>query len=166
MITLWTVGGALHSIFDLSIWYISACACCQPGGILSACGKFRKCGSYFVVVLVAALVAVACFIVVLRASVVSRKEASANAEANDPDAKPVDWGYITSLNSFSFLLGYLVEFGLALYVWFPLVGTLLFSGVLGFGCLPFLGGRPSEIRKEERRKLRELELERKDYEYI
>jgi hypothetical protein len=165
MITLWTVGGALHSIFDLTIWYMSACACCLPGGFLSACGRFRKLGSYFVIVLVAALVAVASFIVVLRASVVSRKEALAKDEANGPNNDTVDWGYITSLNSFSFLLGYLVELGLALYLWFPLSGTLLFSGVFGCGLLPFLGGRPSEIRKEERCKLRDLELERTDQMY-
>lgn len=51
--------------------------------------------------------------------------------------------------SFRFLLGYLVEFILALFVYYPIAVTILFSGVLGCnGRVPLLGGRPREMKKE------------------
>ena len=53
--------------------------------------------------------------------------------------------------SFKFLLGYLVEFVLALFVYYPIAVTILFSGVLGCnGRIPVLGGRPREMKKEKR----------------
>ncbi len=53
--------------------------------------------------------------------------------------------------SFRFLLGYLVEFVLALFVYYPIAVTILFSGVLGCnGRIPVLGGRPREMKKEKR----------------
>ena len=53
--------------------------------------------------------------------------------------------------SFRFLLGYLVEFVLALFVYYPIAVTILFSGVLGCGGrIPILGGRPREMKKEKR----------------
>jgi hypothetical protein len=32
MVLLWTVGGGLHTMYNLAIWHAAACACCQPGG--------------------------------------------------------------------------------------------------------------------------------------
>jgi hypothetical protein len=52
--------------------------------------------------------------------------------------------------SFRFLLGYLVEFVLALFVYYPIAVTIVFSGVLGCdGRIPVLGGRPREVKKEQ-----------------
>ena len=39
-----------------------------------------------------------------------------------------------------------MEVALSLAVWYPLMGALLFSGVLRCGKLPVLGGRPYEMR--------------------
>merc|ERR1711862_557175 len=51
--------------------------------------------------------------------------------------------------SFYFLMGYLVEFVLALFVYQPIAVTIIFSGVLGFnGRVPILGGRPREMQRE------------------
>ena len=164
MLALWTVGGILHSIFDLSLWHISACACCLPSGALSSFGKCRTLGSYFVLVTVAVLVAAASFVVVLRASVVSREETvNEVAESRQINPESVKWGHVSSFKSFSFLIGYVIELVLALLLYFPLIGTLLFSGILGCACLPLLGGRPVEVRKEQRRQLRELANERDEY---
>lgn len=63
--------------------------------------------------------------------------------------------------SFRFLLGYLVEFVLALFVYYPITVTILFSGVLGCkGRIPVLGGRPREVKKELRhlQKIRESKI--------
>lgn len=161
MLALWTFGGILHSIFDLSLWHISACACCLPSGAFSSFGKCRTFGSYFVLVTVAVLVTAASFVIVLRASVISRQETIDEvAESRQINPETVKWGHVSSLQSFSFLLGYVVELVLALLLYFPLIGTLLFSGILGCACLPLLGGRPVEVRKVQRMQLRELENER------
>jgi len=34
-LSLLTIGGLFHVVFDLSIWYIQACPFCRPGGTLS-----------------------------------------------------------------------------------------------------------------------------------
>jgi hypothetical protein len=59
-----------------------------------------------------------------------------------------------------FLLGYAVEFSLALLVYYPLCSFLFFSGVLGCGFIPGLGGRPREIqllKKEIERRSTDLD---------
>ena len=50
---------------------------------------------------------------------------------------------------FLFLVGYLVELFLSLFLYTPLVQTMVFSGIFGCGCIPLLGGRPRGMRKEE-----------------
>lgn len=147
MVVLWTLGGLLHSMFDLSIWYISACACCRPGGSCSVLGCFDWVGSYLVIAIVAVVVALATFIVVLRASVLSKDEAENGRGVDDE----VDWGSFDGVESFSFLWGYIVELVLALFAWYPVMGTILFSGALGCGKLPLLGGRPRELRRLQER---------------
>ena len=32
-IVLWTLGGIVHSVVDLALWYLTACACCLPVSI-------------------------------------------------------------------------------------------------------------------------------------
>ena len=52
---------------------------------------------------------------------------------------------------FDFLLGYFVEFILAVFVYSPLILTVVFTGILGCdGRIPVLGGRPREVAKEQR----------------
>lgn len=52
----------------------------------------------------------------------------------------------------SFLASYALEFAVASLVYYPVLETVLFSGVLG-GCgrVPVLGGRPYETRREAKR---------------
>ena len=68
---------------------------------------------------------------------------------------------ITDKENYRFLLSYTIEIGFAWFVWFPIVETILFSGVLscrGRNPIPGLGGRPAELRairaaeEEEERK--------------
>lgn len=53
-------------------------------------------------------------------------------------------------SSYEFLLSYVSEFFLASFVYYPIVGTILFSGYLGCGNIPILGGRPYEVKMEQR----------------
>lgn len=57
------------------------------------------------------------------------------------------------IQSFSFLLKYFVELALAWFVYYPIVGTIIFSGMLGCGGrLPVLG-RPRYKRLVEEGKI-------------
>ena len=52
---------------------------------------------------------------------------------------------------FDFMIGYVIEFVLAVFVYSPLILTVVFTGVLGCnGKIPVLGGRPREVFKEQR----------------
>ena len=150
---LWTLGSMTHSIFDLSIWYISACSCCRPGGICAPIGCLRHCGSYLVIGVVMVVVAMATLVVVWRASEESREQYEEEMEALgiDDDVAVPRWGEIRGVSSFSFLMKYAIEVTLALFVYYPIFGTILFSGVLGCGRIPVLGGRPREVLQEQKR---------------
>jgi len=153
---LWTLGSMTHSIFDLSIWYISACSCCRPGGICAAIGCLRHCGSYLVVGVVMVVVAIATLVVVWRASEESREQYEEEMEEMgvDDDVAVPRFGEIRGVSSFSFLMNYAIEVTLALLVYYPLFGTVLFSGVFGCGRIPVLGGRPRELHLEQKRQQR------------
>ena len=58
---------------------------------------------------------------------------------------------VHEMQDFSFLKGYAIEFVVSLFVFYPLVEAILFSGALGCGRLPFLGGRPREMKMEMQR---------------
>jgi len=143
MVALWTFGGLMHSVFDLTIWYVSACSCFLTGGMLQQFPRMRKSGSYFVLVLVPILVSLSTYILVLR----TRLENHKKMREEDADAE-IDWNQVNGVESLQILLGYSVELGLALFVYYPMLGTILFSGILGCGNLPFLGGRPREVHQE------------------
>jgi hypothetical protein len=56
-----------------------------------------------------------------------------------------------SRKSFYFLFGYIIEFVLAVFIYGPIMLTVVFTGVLGCnGRIPVLGGRPREMAKEQR----------------
>mmetsp|Transcript_3592 Transcript_3592/g.4058 ORF Transcript_3592/g.4058 Transcript_3592/m.4058 type:complete len:335 (+) Transcript_3592:38-1042(+) len=144
-VTLWTLGGGLHSIFDLSLWFLSACACFLPGGCFESQRNLHSIGSYCVISIVAILVALTTSLVVLRVTYESRLR-----EKIEDNTEDVDWQEVHSLQSYNFVLGYLIELVLVYCVHYPFVASVFFSGILSFGCLPFLGGRPAEIQQELR----------------
>jgi len=137
MVTLWTLGGLVHSIFDISLWFLSACCCLLPGGMLQRFGRYRKIGSYMVLILVACMCSMAVFSVILRAKYEARKTLILHG-LSPSDASLL----LHDAKSFSFILTYLIEQGLSWFVYYFIVVSLLFSGVLGCGCVPVLGGRP------------------------
>ena len=74
------------------------------------------------------------------------------------DDEYVDWDNIDGVGSFFFLAKDSVELMMAWFFYFPVVGTIMFSGILGCGRLPVLGGRPRDIRlvEEESRDYRRV----------
>lgn len=149
-IFLWTVGGALHSMFDLSVWYIGACACCQAGGPLECLSSCKMLGSYLVVFITVIVVAVSSFIVVLRATIDSNGEVTlTDLDSGGLSDDVIVIGQVESIESYHFLVTWLLEVAISLFLWYPLLGTILFTGILGCYRLPFLGGRPRDVLVEE-----------------
>lgn len=82
------------------------------------------------------------------------------ANSNGTDSSGMDfffteeaWDFsVDGTEGFDFVLAYLVGMGLSLFVYYPLFGTVLMSGVLGCkGKVPVLGGRPYEVAQYQRK---------------
>jgi hypothetical protein len=174
MVLLWTVGGGLHTMYNLVIWHVAACACCQPGGCWHSHpdgisdgednaeknkSVFRYCpslGKHLVRLLVLTILVLATWVVLIRVEL--------EEQVDDDHTLQVNLKDVHEAQEFSFLLGYLVEMGLALFLWYPIGAMLLFSGVLACGYnLPFLGGRPREVALERQKKAKSaMKLKRCD----
>jgi hypothetical protein len=137
LLFLWTVGSFLHSTFDLLIWYLTACACFRPGGFFDQRAFCQNFGLYVSVLLVVGAVFSATSVVVLRL----------NADTIVEDDTDILDGTGLESTKFSFLLAYSLELVFAFLFYF-ITSTIFFSGVLGCGRIPILGGRPYELRKE------------------
>lgn len=141
---LWTLGGICHSIFDFFLWNVMACACCHPGGRFAQhkwAERCNDCGSYLMMPFVLGFAFLATYACMLRAN-------STNEDLQqDEDDVYEQYGEI--LGSFSFLTEYIIEIVLAWFFYFPIFGTVMFSGILGCGRLPVLGGRPKDKRTFE-----------------
>lgn len=154
MLALWTFGSMLHSLFDICMWFLTACTCFLEGGACGRYSRLRSLGSYLTIAIVAVMVACSSFVVASRAIYESRL----NAAEQDISIG----GQIVQFESFSFLFGYGVESLLVYFVYYPLFVTIGFSGALHpcFRCFPFirfLGGRPEEVARqlEERMNMRQ-----------
>jgi hypothetical protein len=163
MLLLWTVGGLLHATFDNTIWYVTACACCIHS---RQHHRFKLCGSYCVMVIVVFVTAMATLAVLLRTTIETeeqqQQQGDTSTESNFAVTGVATEETVTKIRfqeaeSYRFLLSYATELVLALVVYNPIIGTVLFCGILGCGRLPILGGRPYEVLQEEQR-LREERL--------
>lgn len=144
---LWTFGSTLHSLFDVLVWNLSACACCHPGGRFAKSGIAAKCqdiGSYSLIPFVLGLFGLAGYSSYLRffsGNSALEEEYGDDAINNWTEGK---------LGRYSFLVRFGIELALAWFVFFPILSTIFFSGILGCrGRIPFLGGRPRDKRLVE-----------------
>lgn len=151
MITLWTLGSFVHTIFDLTIWHIKACTLCRLYGshVSDRAVKFGR-GTGVTIVLFT--LAFAAYLVLLRASEDFKAEMESTESGDDTDDSFFNAIILGGgAKYFDFMLGYFVEFILAVFVYNPLILTVVFSGILGCdGRIPILGGRPREVAKEQR----------------
>jgi len=157
MCLLWTFGATCHSIYDLVVWNVMACACCHPGGRwgdTSYARRVKDCGSYVMIPVVLTLVGIALIAVMKRASGTGDGTSyggdDAVGDANSGFVNSILWNDIEGVQSFSFLSKYAIELSLTWFVYFPICGTIVFSGILGCGGrLPVLGGRPRDMKLYE-----------------
>lgn len=173
MIVLWTVGSAIHSIFDSFLWYIS-----------SSCGgssnnnhsnhnnpkgdnnndKLRKYCNVIIVLMVVLVSTAATLAVVIRAMTEANSNSSATTNATtssspaelqqqllNANATNASSSSLTDKNNYMFLQAYAVELALAWFLWFFVLEAILFSGILSCGqrCLPsLLGGWSYQVQQE------------------
>jgi len=144
MLSLWTVGGGIHTAYNLFMWHIAACSCMRAGGCMESakCCHCPNCGKTFLRIFVLVIIALTIFVVCLK--VVIAKDGDADIE----DVADID--NYQNADDFGFILAYLVGMGLSLFLWYFLGLFVLFSGVLGCYRLPVLGGRPREVKIEEK----------------
>jgi len=138
---LWTVGALLHSFFDYALWNMVACGCSRHN-------CFRAAGWNVAVVIVSLLVVCTLIAVTIRAY---GDFFGIEHESNEEGSKTaIEFGNDGEVD-INFLWTYSVELVVSLFIYTPIIQTIFFSGVLGCGVLPFLGGRPYELRKMEKR---------------
>lgn len=141
LVALLVIGGFGHVMFDLGIWFVQACPPCQPAGILAkhlpvSHQKFWLwLGSHIAIEITIISLALAVFVMCLRASV-----------EDDGDAR----GITTGIEDYAFILAYLIECMATWFVLFPVITFILFTGILGCGRIPGIGGRPYHKWKYER----------------
>eukprot|EP00536_Pseudo-nitzschia_multiseries_P009626 jgi/Psemu1/201163/e_gw1.273.16.1 len=157
MLLIWTVGGGIHSFFNLLMWHVAACACCQRGGCFEAYACCPSFGKYMIRFFAVCCVVFCIMIILLRVAINNQEN-----NAGDFDEGTINRGIdivlddqlefrVDNASEFMFVTIYLVEITLALFVYYPIGGTILFSGILACGfMIPVLGGRPYEIACEER----------------
>ncbi|EJK56768.1 hypothetical protein THAOC_23277 [Thalassiosira oceanica] len=142
MVALWTLG---------SIWHIKACTLCRYGEHYVS-DEAVKCGRTVGVTIVLSVLAFATYLVLLRASedyLASEEYDGGGEHSENTFIHPIslDRGF----RQFDFLIGYTIEFLLAVFVYNPVILTVVFSGILGMqGRIPILGGRPREVQREQK----------------
>lgn len=144
-IALWTVGGILHGTFDNLIWSLAACSCLKDSPFLD---RYRGRATLLIFGLVIVVTAVATFAAALRAALDEDnvEQVSNYGLLND---NQVNLWQVESVSDYEFVLAYLVELGLNYFVYYPVLGTLFFSGILSCrGRCTFFGGRPYEVQVE------------------
>jgi hypothetical protein len=144
---LWTIGAALHALYDNVIWSLAACTYCMDtkGGMTARVDRYRSTGVLFIVLSVIVVSALATFAVTLRSAI-----DAGNVDTDEVDSYAAgDTQYkvfaVGDAKSYEFILAYLVELGLNYFGYYPVIGTVLFSGVLGCFKYRVIGGRPAEI---------------------
>lgn len=126
--------------------------------------RYRSTGSFFVVVTVVVVTALATFAVALRAALSDGADDPDGVERRD-EAAPnglgdggVDFFEIHDVNDFEFMVAYVVELVLNYLLYYFVIGTLLFSGVMTCGRFPVIGGRPYELKiQKEAKQMAKLE---------
>ena len=156
LIALLTVGSGSHALFDRFVWSLGACKVCRPGGRFE---RQNRCspewGKYIVVLLVMIVVCGTSMVVVVRA-LMERGEEDVNifhGSNKDRDFQAQD---------FRFLVGYLIEFAVSMFVMTPLMEFTLFTGILGCCSVPVFGGRSYEIAMEKKAEKEQAKKERKE----
>eukprot|EP00980_Cylindrotheca_fusiformis_P015407 scaffold4335_cov119-Cylindrotheca_fusiformis.AAC.10 len=144
MLLLWTVGGAIHTAYNLFMWRIAACSCMREGGCMET-SKSCHCpslGKTFLRIFVIFIAVLTLFVVCFKV-VINNDETTEDIKSKADDIANLD--NYKGVDDFGFVLAYLVGMALSFFLWYFVGLLILFSGILGCYKLPVLGGRPREV---------------------
>lgn len=168
-IALWTVGSLIHGFYDNTIWALAACSCMVKEGSRSEMKeerlrRYQSTGAFFVNVATIVVVAIATFACMLRAAMnadeTGNTEIVASHQLVHGEFQKMEANKGIAFQDYEFVVSYLVELLLNYFIYYPLVGTLLFSGCLNcFGRFPVLGGRAYEMKQLREKSDREMDIE-------
>ena len=143
-----TIGSGSHALFDRFVWGLAVC--CSGRNVRSR----KRCnfGGHIIVFIVMAIVAIATGVALVRVSV---DDGEIVADGKSPTKEDVQ--HVLDFDNFkwsdyAFLKAYAIEFSVSLFVYYPLIETILFSGLLGCrsSAIPILGGRPGQMARERK----------------
>ncbi|KAL3943680.1 MAG: hypothetical protein SGBAC_002261 [Bacillariaceae sp.] len=165
MLLLWTLGCGIHASFNLCLWYIAACSCCRAGGCCEARACCPSFGKHVIRGVVLMIVVMTVLVIFMRIAIGDGESDTVDdaATSNVTDSNTMDfffteeaWDFrVEGTEEFHFVLAYLVQMGLSLFIYYPFFATVLMSGVLGCnGKIPLLGGRPYELAQYKRKQQR------------
>jgi hypothetical protein len=167
-IALWTLGATLHSLYNIGIWKFAACGVCYYGGTWEHLSNWRWLGTLTAYLLVFLTAAGSTWLVLARPGIEKNPEGSIERVGEHVgDGSNIEVGETAD---YKYLMAWIIEFVLALFVYEIIFNTLLFSGF--FACLTCgrdfpiltgtvgLGGRPYEVR-QERKKRKTLQKSRR-----
>jgi hypothetical protein len=104
-------------------------------------------GIYVAVLAVLLAIGVATYFVLVRLDKDIQNQADYEATNSEEFADRII-GDNEPISRFSFFLGYALELVCALFLFYFITSTVLFTGILGCGRVPILGGRPYELWRE------------------
>jgi len=176
-IALWTVGAFLHGLYDNMVWALAAGTCCSCKCCEEKCGKKpqdrasrntegpSQTRTLIVMLSVIVVVAITFFAVSLQMALTADDETEivvlspTNVTSNATAAGSSSGAIVQreqlfrvktdNAKDYEFIIAYLVELMLNYFGWYPLVGTILFSGILSCGKEPLFGGRIYEMKQDD-----------------
>lgn len=145
---LWTVGAAIHAAFDMALWHMISCGYCSyRPNTTSRRQEHLLFGWTTAIAIVMLMIIATCVVLYFRAFPMTEDEDGQLLLLMD-DAEPAEVMGFLLRGDFSFILAFIIEFTVSLFIWTPLLMTTLFTGILGCGRIPCIGGRPREVWKE------------------
>ena len=148
---LWTVGSAIHAAFDMALWHMISCGYCSYGTNASNRQDCLIFGWSTAISIVMLMIIATCVVVYFRVFPLTDESDRLDEQLvsiMDDEIEPaVVMGFFLQ-GDFSFILAFIIEFLASLFIWTPFLMTTLFTGVLGCGRIPCIGGRPREVWKE------------------
>ena len=153
-IVLWTVGALIHGLYDNTIWALATCQCCWKSDSKKDAKQSSITGSFLIMLSVVIVTAVASFAVMLRAALDADSTTTTTVttppnilDSHNQVQAQFEVLHQQEFQDYEFIVSYFVELVLTYVIYYPVAGTILFSGIVSGGRLPITGGRPYEIRQ-------------------
>lgn len=150
---LWTVGAGIHAAFDMALWHMVSCGYCSYSSNATNRQDCLIFGWTTAISIVMLMIIATCVVVYFRVFPMTEDEDGIRIDEQllslmDDEVEPAEVMGFLLQGDFSFILAFIIEFAVSLFIWTPFLMTTLFSGLLGCGRVPCIGGRPREVWKE------------------